>query len=206
MANIITPKGIQGRNTINPNRILALDTATRYTGYAIYDAVPMTPPFFVLKKYGVVKGGGNPEFQVRCIEMSAKISTVVHEAKPGYLVMEFPTFYEGQRGQAAARGGATLELAFLCGKVEALWEGYIMKVHHDTGKMFRPSFLTKFPTWNGQLPKEVTCKRFTEKFKIAVDAATIENNFVDAVMMGKWFIEDMLKSTVGESQPEREDK
>jgi hypothetical protein len=106
------------------------------------------------------------------------------------MVLEFPYFQSGVRGTHAARSGGTLELAYLCGRVSTVWEFYITAVFHATKMSLRPAFLVKFCEWNGQLTKEITCRRCEEHFSLKVENASgVENNFVDAVMMGKWFTE-----------------
>ena len=122
--------------------------------------------------------------------------------------MEYPTFQAGSAGMAAARSGGTLELAYLCGRLTVAWEFHITKVMADTGHLFNPAHLVTFRDWNGQLPKEITCQRCEEKFGIHVDnARSIENNFTDAIMLGKWFIEQSGKVSCvkGDGSAKRED-
>jgi len=178
----------KARTLVDPRTLLFLDTATRYCGYAFFEKSTLLPPSFVLTGYGVIKAT-NDDWEVRCLKMSDMIGHVVHAAKPGTLVQEFPYYQSSVKGRAASRSGGTLELAYLCGRIAVVWEYYIVKVYNDTKLKLRPLHNVRFCEWNGQLTKEITCKRCKEHFGIKANPKSIENNYVDAIMMGKWFIE-----------------
>lgn len=197
----------QKENTpVHSTLSLFLDTATHYTGYAIYEAVS-GGKVAALRGYGLFKGGGG-EWPERCLEITSKVSNIIRTVKPGLCVMEYPTFQAGSRGMAAARSGGTLELAYLCGRISVAWETYITKVLADTGIGMRLSYLIPFTQWNGQLTKEITCHRCEQHFGLKIENAhSIENNFVDAIMLGKWFLEDqgMMLVNKGAKDAERID-
>jgi Holliday junction resolvasome RuvABC endonuclease subunit len=196
---------------VRPDLMLFLDTATKYTGYAVFEVHQSLTikenRFASLHQYGIFKAAKG-DWQCRCLELTSKISSFIRQLKPGWLVMEYPTFQAGTAGMAAARSGGTLELAYLCGRISVAWEFHITKVMADTGKLFRPAYLTTFREWNGQLPKEITCQRCEDHFGIHVEhARSIENNFTDAIMLGKWFIEQSGKvgCMKGDGKAQRED-
>lgn len=192
-----------------PRMMLFLDTATKYTGYSVFHIRQNVQgqPAPSLHQYGLFKASKG-DWQCRCLELTSKIRNFIRQLKPGVLVMEYPTFQAGSAGMAAARSGGTLELAYLCGRLTVAWEFHITKVMADTGHLFNPAHLVTFRDWNGQLPKEITCQRCEEKFGIHVDnARSIENNFTDAIMLGKWFIEQSGKVSCmkGDGSAKRED-
>ena len=183
---------------VDTNLLMVLDVATKYTGYAVYETGPIEPPTAQLRNFGIFKATSK-DWETRCLEMSSKISNIIRSVKPGILVQEFPYFQAGTKGMAASRSGGTLELAYLCGRISVCWESYCAKVLADTGVTFYPVYNIKYNKWNGQLTKEITCHRCKEFFDIDAKPKSIENNYADAIMMGKWFIENetstkMMKS------------
>ena len=184
---------------LQPGAMLFLDTATKYTGYALFNLtanlnVGGSAPIAVLSQYGIFKAG-KADWQCRCLELTSKVGSYIWRTKPGILVLEYPTFQAGSRGMAAARSGGILELAYLCGRITVMWELYITKVLADTSRqLLTPAYLVTFQEWNGQLPKDITCQRCKDHFGIEVKHVnSIENNFTDAIMLGKWFIEQSGK-------------
>ncbi|MEM4720683.1 MAG: hypothetical protein QXT73_01300 [Candidatus Methanomethylicaceae archaeon] len=148
---------------------LTLDVATYYTGYAIFT----TPPQVFLTHLGLLKGKKYLEWDTRGMHIASCCMDLVKRHNIGAVLMEFPSFQGGVRGEIAAREGVTIKLAWLCGIIE--------------GRLSLPVTKVTFNQWNGQVPKDVTCKRFTEIFKLDVDPRSIQNNYVDAAMMGVWF-------------------
>lgn len=192
---------------LQPRMSMYLDVATRYTGYAVFERGTITPPSHTLILYGIFKSGANKDWEVRCLSMFSKINNIIGTIKPGMLVLEFPSYQAGSKGIYAARKGYTLELAYLCGKIAMGWEYYITKVMVDTGLQFPLSYNVEYRSWNGQLQKKHTCKRLFDHFAISADPQSLDNNFADAIMMGKWHIEDKIQEVVtkGSSSAERVD-
>lgn len=176
---IVASKG----TPLQPDVSIFLDTATRYTGYAMYRMNKPTKTA-TLCGYGNFKATEN-DWEARCLELTSKISAFIRYVKPAVLTMEFPTFQAGATGMSAARGGDTIKLAYLCGRISTAWEFYITKVMKDTGMMFNPAHLLTFGEWAGQVPKHVTCLRLKEHFGIEANPDTHDNDFADAIMMGK---------------------
>ncbi len=192
---------------VNPNIVMFIDTATRYSGYAFFERTKIKPTTWMLIAYGVIKATNKKDWQPRCLEMSAKISNIFHSVKPGHLVIEYPHFQGGSgKGQHAARAGHTLQLAYLCGRISMAWEYYITKVGLDTGSIPPLARLLEYREWNGQLRKKHTCQRLYEFFGIKADPDSSDNDYADAIMMGRWYLNKYGKGKiVGVHQAERTD-
>ena len=190
---------------VHPGMSLFFDVATKYTGFSLYE-VGTVGRVAELKMFGIIKSGLE-DWASRCLEITSKASAIIHTVKPGLCVLEFPTFQAGLKGMVCSRSGGTIELGYLCGRLSVAWELYITKVMRDTRMLFKPAHLVPFSTWNGQLPKEVTCHRCGEFFGLTVEnPKSIENNWVDAVMMGKWFLEHECSFTVSRDAKDAERK
>jgi hypothetical protein len=149
------------------SNLLALDVATRYMGYALYAGTK-------LEQYGVIKAKSSADWVSRCVTLRDIVSLMCCISRIDRILLEYPTFQAGQKGLAASRSGGTLELAYLCGMIASLKDN---------------SELVTFRQWNGQCPKEVTCKRFTRFTGVPIlNPRSIDNNAVDAVMMGRWWL------------------
>lgn len=183
---------------------LFLDTATKYTGYAVFEKSLADPTTAMLIQYGLLKGGAGKVDQ-RIIELSFKFEDLIGEVSPVCVAQEFPYFQGGSRGASAARGGDTLQLARLCGAFEHAWLQMVIAAR--SSKIALPMMMNiKFCQWNGQLPKKVTCERMTLHYDIMADADSTDNNWADAIMMGKWVFEQRLDMrTIKGSNPERKD-
>jgi hypothetical protein len=184
---------------------LFLDTATKYTGYAVYEKSVLDPTLAFPVQYGLVKGGSK-KVDERIVTLACKIEDLYGEVSPVGVVQEFPYFQAGSRGVSAARSGDTLQLARLCGHIEHSWLQMVIAAREM--KMALPlMYNVQYNQWNGQLPKKVTCERCALAFDLMVDnPESIENNWVDAMMMGKWFFEKRLDMrTMRGEKPERKD-
>ena len=159
--------------------VIALDVATRYTGYGMYRYVCDTTKA-KLVQYGNIRGGKGGLLE-RSIRIASSVFTLRQSLERMdrdnmFMVMEYPTFYGGAKGHTASVHGDTIKLGFVCGTIYGMIQtlcGYSIG-----------TTLYTYPSWNGQLPKKVTTKRFFEKFGIYANPNTVDNNFVDACMMG----------------------
>jgi hypothetical protein len=189
---------------------LFLDTATKYTGYAVFEKSVVDTSSAMLMKYGLLKGGSG-DVDCRVTALSCKFQDLLRDVGSVACVQEFPSYQSGNRGFDAVKSGDTLQLARLCGHFEAQWLNVIITIKQTYPKIKVPlMYNVTYNQWNGQLPKQVTCERCGLHFGLFVkDHKSIENNWADAVMMGKWFIETKLKLTVtkgdGASPPDRKD-
>ena len=175
----------------NYNTALFLDVATKYTGYALYALTEVVDDHAVkveLLNYGNIRAGEG-EWKLRCVKLTNKIYRLVGDTLPGMLVLEHPTFQGGSRGMAAARSGGTLELAYLCGMISGQWMLYGAQVYKETKATIPLANLVTYNQWAGQTNKQITCHRLKEYFLIDADPNSVDNNWADAVMMGKWFYE-----------------
>lgn len=199
LSNEIVGSAKRAATQVRPGASLFLDVATKYTGFSLFQ-MGTVGKVAELSMYGIIKSGED-DWQARCLEITSKTSGLIHTAKPGLCVLEFPTFQAGVKGVFCSRSGGTIELAYLCGRLSVAWEFYITKVMRDTGVLFKPAYLVPFSSWNGQLTKEITAHRCQEHFGLLSNPGSIDNNWVDAVMMGKWFLETECKVKVsGESK------
>lgn len=161
---------------------IALDVATRYTGYGMF-RYDLNGSKASLIQYGNLRGGSG-DIRERCSTIATKVYALRAGLEDKYermsinMVLEYPTFYSGTRGHSASIHGDTIKLGFMCGVIQ----GVFMTV---CGVVL---YYYTYPQWNGQLPKKVTAKRFFEKFGIYANPNSIENNFVDACMMGVYHI------------------
>ena len=186
----------------NPRMLFFLDVATKYTGYAFFEINEVDPSIALLAGYGNFKAPGK-DMNTRLRMMTSKISNIMHTIKPARLILEFPSYQGGDKGTNAARSGGTLQLARLCGRIETCWEYYLAMVWAHNGKanleslemIFAYAETLTFTKWNGQCTKKITCHR-TEEFmglkKDTLNSGGIENNWADAMMMGKWYLKDQL--------------
>lgn len=182
----------------NQNMILFLDTATTYTGYALIEVSTLDPSTALLAGYGLFKAPKGP-VGMRCKVITSKVSNIIHTVKPGKLVQEYPTIQGGTAGTAAARSGDILHLAYLCGKIDSCWDLYLAMIMANNQHLpniegvlntFRYAENLSYREWNGQTPKKATCLRCEEFLgwdRETIDPMSIDNNWVDAMMMGVWY-------------------
>lgn len=166
-------------------KLLALDPGTHITGYAYFEQLP--PSKVALTQYGIIRASQD-SWDLRCVEINSKIRNFMVTKQCNVCVVEFPQFQAGTRGMAAARGGDTLYLAYLCGTIACGW--YL----HMAESMREKKFLDMpFPTlitpsaWKGQLPKEITSQRCEKLFGIEA-RKTSEFNYSDAIMLGVYYL------------------
>ena len=184
---------------VNKNTMLFLDTATRYTGYAVFtkgSAVATKEPYYMLMGYGNIRANPKADWESRCLEISSKVSKLISMIRPGTLCMEYPTFQGGAKGTAAARSGGTLELAYLCGRIAVCYELHITQIAANGGEWLPLAKLIWYGQWAGQTNKEITCRRLHDKLGIVAKPDSVDNNWADAIMMGRWYIEDTMKCKV----------
>lgn len=86
------------------------------------------------------------------------------------LVIEYPAFYQGQKGYIAAKEGYTLNLACIGGYIAGFFGLPPERVHLITA-----------PMWKGTQAKVVTARKFFQAF--GVHAGQVGPDAVDATMM-----------------------
>lgn len=107
-------------------------------------------------------------FQQRCCDLKDYIEMEIGTFDQ--LVLEWPMFYDSQKGQTAAREGYTINLAGIA-MFTAGW-------FHMPSKQ---TFLYTAPDWKGQLTKAITARRFYKLF--GINQMTVDHNAIDACMM-----------------------
>ena len=171
-------------------RLITLDPATHYTGYAIWQEAS-------LMQFGVMRATKSDNWDIRCLELNSKIRNLIVEMDVSACVAEYPEFQAGQRGMDAARAGDTLKLSFLCGAISCGWQLHSAlymsdRVHGVVTPEGReqPDPLVQWvrpSTWKGQLPKEVSAQRCFARYGWMAKTE-IEKNASDAIMIGDWYL------------------
>jgi len=107
-------------------------------------------------------------FQMRCSDLKDWIIGLGFAFD--VLVMEWPTYYDSDKGKTAARKGYTINLA-----------GIAMYIAGYFQVDFRKLFLYTAPDWKGTVKKVVTARRFFKLFGLS--EMKIDHDTIDAVMM-----------------------
>lgn len=110
-------------------------------------------------------------FQMRCSDLKDHIIQLGFEFDT--LVIEWPTFYAGEKGQVSAQQGYTINLA-----------GIAMYIAGYFQVDFRRLFLYTAPEWKGTVKKAITARRFFRLFGLS--EMKIDHDTIDAVMMLVW--------------------
>lgn len=167
-------------------RVLALDPATKYTGYAYFTKPERGLDGFIgLRQYGLIRAK-EKTWDMRCLEIQSRIRNFIVTMNLTHLVMEYPQFEASRRGMAAARGGDILKLAYLCGCISTGWQLHVAEVMKRKVMLPLASLVTP-NQWKGQTPKHVTAFRCFQKFHIAQEKG-VDDNFIDAVMIGHFWL------------------
>ena len=152
MAKIIRKKNPNKKPKLpcSNRRIMSIDPGVDGTGYAIWDdddrgipaahGVLTTPKLFKGKKYS---------WGVRATDMAAQVSGLCSQWNVGTVWVEWPSDFEGARGNAAAKEGSVIKLAALTGMI------WIMCIRHAFASVV-PVDVT---AWKGQLPKAAVIAR-----------------------------------------------
>lgn len=184
--------------------LIALDVATHYTGYAYFKPIAKegNSLIFYLKRYGNIKGR-EKELDFRCLEINSVVRSLIMELSPTELVMEFPAYQGGSKGNNASRQGDTIKLAYLCGKIACGWELYIAEMMKhglrlNLAKRFTPQ------QWKGQTTKSITQNRCKKKYGLELEKK-VDDNWIDAIMMGDWYITNNDHTVTVDSKWERVD-
>jgi hypothetical protein len=93
------------------------------------------------------------------------------DADEDWLVLEWPAFFGSARGQVAAQQGHTINLAGVDGYIAGFFRLPPQNIHLVTANQ-----------WKGNLPKEITRKRFFHALG-QKEIFKINHNTVDAVML-----------------------
>ena len=189
-------------------KLFALDPGTHVSGFAYFEPLDVDPKGIPrLKTYGIIRTQ-EKDLIWRTMDLNSKIRNLIVGLKPTHLVIEFPQFQGGSRGMAAARGGDTLVLAFLCGVVVdgwSLFQAERMNRGETNSTLVLPMLVTP-SQWKGQISKAAHALRCWQKYAIAWDKG-IDHTATDAVMLGDWAVTELTGiKPAANADAEREDR
>lgn len=142
--------------------ILAIDpSVANRTGWATYDTEKKDWKWGFWQSEGI-------NFKVRCVNLRNDIIRDIPHFDQ--LIVEWPMYYTGERGQIAAQQNFTINLAGM--------GMYIAGYFQIEPKNL---FLCTAPSWKGTVPKQVTARRFYKFFGLHLK--DVDHNTIDATMM-----------------------
>lgn len=148
-------------------RILSIDPSIRTVGWSTVDISEIDVDF----KWGMWEISG-VNFLMRCADLRDYILQEIGDFDK--MVIEWPMFYDSERGHTAMRKGDIVNLAGI-GMYVA---GYFHLDHRNI-------HLLTAPEWKGSVPKQVTARKFFKQF--GIEPHTVDHNAVDATMMLDWW-------------------
>lgn len=131
-------------------------------------------------KWGTIRPEG-VNLEMRIMNLIEELAPIMEDAD--FFITERPAFYSSERGMIAAHQNYTIDLAAVAYFV-AGW------FHMD----HRKHFAITAPQWKGSVPKAVTARRFFRDFP-NVKEATLSEHAIDAVMLHRWWIENVAMVT-----------
>lgn len=168
--------------------LIAIDPGSHLTGYAYFEKALVQSDKMVLAQYGLIRATRKDPFDIRCLEINAKLRNLIVKKHCTNCVIEYPQFQAG-KGMHAARQGDTLILAFLCGSITVGWQLHMVLTQQQTGIFMAMPDLVKPSQWKGQLPKEITTKRCKDKYGVE-HAKKQDHNITDAIMLGDFWVKE----------------
>lgn len=144
-------------------KILGLDPSIKTVGWSVATITDIEAKF----EWGMWPLSGL-NFLMRCADLRDYIISDIGEFDE--MVIEWPMFYDSEKGHVAARQGDTINLAGVGMYVAGYFHLPHQKIHLYTA-----------PDWKGTVPKQVTGRRFFQQF--GVNYLQVDNNAVDATMM-----------------------
>jgi len=177
-------------DNMNP-LLLSLDPATHITGYAIHEK--QAGSVWDLKQYGRISAkhiskknseGELADLNFRCLDINSRLRNLIVTLQPTQLIMEFPEYQPNRRLAEGKQVKSIKMLSFLCGKISLGWELYISEVNRASKQMLPLAALITPRQWKGQTTKDITAHRLEKHYGFTED----EDNCVDAIMIGRWWI------------------
>lgn len=110
-------------------------------------------------------------FQMRCSDLKDHIMHLGFDFDT--LVIEWPTYYSGEKGQIAAQQGYTINLAGIAMYIAGYFQVDFRRLHLYTA-----------PDWKGTVRKAITARRFFRMF--GMSEMKVDHDTIDAVMMLVW--------------------
>jgi hypothetical protein len=164
-----------------PAILLAVDPSLHALGFALYDQSleARGADRYDIKSGAWRSGVLHPKGSSRLEKWRHAAEMLCAEAadrRPTHLVIEWPIFLGGMRGEIAASRGDTLEIAGLVGYIAG---HYRLPADHVT--------LYTLLQWKGSVPKRVTLYKFERLF--GCDPKTVAPHYTDDVIdaaAGNW--------------------
>lgn len=160
-------------------KTMSIDPGNRGAGWALWNEGR-------LQNFGCVRAPNNRHIHwwEAGRQNAALLHDIGHRGRVEKVYCEFPTYFSGGKGQAAAASGSLVKLSWFVGFIDALFT-----------PEFIPFELVPVNMWKGQLPKEVVedriCKILKKK-SIIRRLQSMPNHAFDAVGIGL-FIHGRMK-------------
>jgi Holliday junction resolvasome RuvABC endonuclease subunit len=159
---------------------LSIDPSINNVGWSLFDSKAETKQEAWL--WGTIHPTG-ANLEMRITDTIQQLSDLFTWDVLDYLITERPAFFSSERGQIAAHMNYTIDLAAVAYYI-AGW------FHMD----HRKHFAITANQWKGSVPKAVTARRFFASFP-KVDVNTLDEHAIDAVMLHKWWLENVATVT-----------
>jgi len=171
-----------------PIRLLALDPASHYTGYAYFEG--LKGDYMYLHQFGIVRPDDQKDaWDLRCLSLQAKIRGIlIVKLQCTNLIMEFPQVMQSKQGKRAMESGDTFIHAYICGCIATGWQLHMGEVMKKQKIMLPMATIVTPAQWKGQLPKPVTGQRCMKKYGVGIEKK-IDDNVTDAIMIGDHWIQ-----------------
>lgn len=143
-------------------KILSLDVSVNTVGFATLQIPDQAWTWGSWKLEGY-------NFLQRCADLRAYIQQSGN-ADFTDLIIEWPTFYDNERGHVAAKQNYTINLAGIAMYIAGFFHLPVDRIELITA-----------PQWKGSANKRITARRFFRNF--GEDALHVDNHAVDAVML-----------------------
>lgn len=154
------------------NRLIAIDPSINTMGLSVWDIGEKK-----LLAWGLVKPGKacreNPydkSYDILCQVKQWRTQYAVNR-----FIVEIPDYWYAA-GFEARESRSIEKLMFVCGCL------YSLKGELDEFKFVKPR------EWKGQMPKQVVKNRLREKFLSQVDLEEINENIMDAIAIGHFYV------------------
>ena len=161
-------------------RSLAIDPSINNVGWSLFDS--KAPSKCEAWRWGTIHPTG-VNLEMRITDTIQQLSDTFAWDVLDFLITERPAFFSSERGQIAAHMNYTIDLA----AVSYYIAGWFHMDH-------RKHFAITANQWKGSVPKAITARRFFAAFP-KVDTRTLDEHAIDAMMLHKWWLENVAVVT-----------
>lgn len=152
--------------------IISIDPSINFCGFAVHEGNKLITHALL------TSNKSDEDYVVKSRTVFGQIRGVANEiTEEKIIILEVPEYWK-LAGFAARESGSVFKLTFLCGMIASL----------DNVKTVTPS------GWKGQQSKDVVNNRLRETYK-DVEIAKLNHNIVDAIGIGRWYIDKYLKDS-----------